>query len=286
MSDPGGQAAGWYPDPTGRHQYRYWSGSSWTDNVSDGGVASTDPMGGPGPVFPPGAVAAPTTRAARPSSRRPLLIGAAVVAVLGVAAAAFALTRDDDTSGLGTFTDEVDGGEVFVHRVKVPAGSLLTIRVEPEDDFDPVLGVSAEADVIDELEDYFGTSLSDSFTDYFGDVDDIPGHLFQVADSGASGDREISTVTAPVALEVNVIVAGYQGDRGEFELEVSSEDFDGEFSDFGSDFSDFQPDFSDLTDLTDFGSDFTDLEDLSDLPSFTEFSDLASDFFTDFELTD
>ena len=34
---------GWQPDPSGKHDHRYWDGSQWTDNVSDGGVASTDP---------------------------------------------------------------------------------------------------------------------------------------------------------------------------------------------------------------------------------------------------
>ncbi len=35
-------APGWQPDPTGRHDHRYWDGSAWTDNVSDAGIASTD----------------------------------------------------------------------------------------------------------------------------------------------------------------------------------------------------------------------------------------------------
>ncbi|HEX6419655.1 MAG TPA: septum formation family protein, partial [Acidimicrobiales bacterium] len=38
---------GWNPDPTGRHEYRYWDGSSWTDDVADGGTTSTDPLSGP-----------------------------------------------------------------------------------------------------------------------------------------------------------------------------------------------------------------------------------------------
>lgn len=34
--------AGWYPDPTGRHQHRYWDSNRWTSSVSDGGVVSQD----------------------------------------------------------------------------------------------------------------------------------------------------------------------------------------------------------------------------------------------------
>jgi Protein of unknown function (DUF2510) len=34
--------ASWYPDPTARHQQRYWDGATWTDNVSDNGVTARD----------------------------------------------------------------------------------------------------------------------------------------------------------------------------------------------------------------------------------------------------
>ncbi len=34
---------GWLTDPSGRHEQRYWSGSEWTEHVSDGGVPSSDP---------------------------------------------------------------------------------------------------------------------------------------------------------------------------------------------------------------------------------------------------
>jgi hypothetical protein len=37
--------AAWYPDPTGRHQQRYWDGARWTDNVADGGQQAVDPAG-------------------------------------------------------------------------------------------------------------------------------------------------------------------------------------------------------------------------------------------------
>jgi hypothetical protein len=35
---------GWYSDPTGRHTYRYWRGSIWSNQVSDGGTAGVDPI--------------------------------------------------------------------------------------------------------------------------------------------------------------------------------------------------------------------------------------------------
>ncbi|MGH9125764.1 MAG: DUF2510 domain-containing protein [Acidimicrobiales bacterium] len=34
----------WYPDPAGRHEYRYWNGSSWTNAVSDRGVEGADAL--------------------------------------------------------------------------------------------------------------------------------------------------------------------------------------------------------------------------------------------------
>ena len=34
--------AGWKADPTGRHQFRYWNGRQWTENVADAGVQDRD----------------------------------------------------------------------------------------------------------------------------------------------------------------------------------------------------------------------------------------------------
>ncbi|MFN8021474.1 MAG: phospholipid scramblase-related protein [Acidimicrobiales bacterium] len=47
MSNP---APNWYPDPTGRHEHRYWDGNAWTDHVSDRGVTGTDPVQGSAPA--------------------------------------------------------------------------------------------------------------------------------------------------------------------------------------------------------------------------------------------
>lgn len=39
----GASPAGWHPDPFRRFQYRYWDGSTWTDQVSTDGRQYTDP---------------------------------------------------------------------------------------------------------------------------------------------------------------------------------------------------------------------------------------------------
>mgnify|MGYP003134602600 CR=1 FL=1 len=41
--------ANWHPDPTGRHELRYWDGAAWTDHVSDQGITGTDAVDGPTP---------------------------------------------------------------------------------------------------------------------------------------------------------------------------------------------------------------------------------------------
>jgi hypothetical protein len=83
---PGGvPAADWYPDPAGRHEFRYWDGMTWTSNVSDRGQAAVDPVEAPAapsasPVpVPP---AAPTPSAPAPAGRgvkRLAILGAVVV---------------------------------------------------------------------------------------------------------------------------------------------------------------------------------------------------------------
>jgi len=66
-------AAGWYPDPTGRFEHRYWDGSAWTDSAARGGVQSQDPVAGRASVGPlpamssPAGLGAPAATSSRPS---------------------------------------------------------------------------------------------------------------------------------------------------------------------------------------------------------------------------
>ena len=38
-------AAGWFSDPYGRYEQRYWDGTAWTEHVSTQGTQSVDPLG-------------------------------------------------------------------------------------------------------------------------------------------------------------------------------------------------------------------------------------------------
>lgn len=58
-------AAAWHPDPTGRHELRYWDGTQWSEHVSDGGVQSTSPLT---PPEEPTAEADATHRAETPAA--------------------------------------------------------------------------------------------------------------------------------------------------------------------------------------------------------------------------
>jgi uncharacterized protein YxjI len=46
QSGPPPTPPGWFPDPVGRHEQRYWDGSQWTEHVASHGRQSVDPVGG------------------------------------------------------------------------------------------------------------------------------------------------------------------------------------------------------------------------------------------------
>jgi uncharacterized protein YxjI len=47
---PGQHPAGWYPDPFGRHESRYWDGQRWTGHVASHGRQAVDPPTNAQPV--------------------------------------------------------------------------------------------------------------------------------------------------------------------------------------------------------------------------------------------
>ena len=98
-------AGEWHPDPTGRHQYRWWDGQEWTDQVADQGVVGVDPVPAPTPA---GGVGVPPAGGSQPWPT-------AVAPVAGATAGGFAAVP----------TMYVVAGPV-VGAERVPAGIPLT----------------------------------------------------------------------------------------------------------------------------------------------------------------
>ena len=161
MSDP----AGWYPDPTTRHELRYWDGYTWLDNVSNKGVAASDPLGGkpmPAPSEAAAKASAPPPAAA--ASKTPLYVGIGVGVVVIVAVVAFLLTRDsggggnaEKTTALGNSAVTLkekgdDPNHPTVFPVKVADNSVIVIDVKATDTkVTAGIIVEAKQSVIDSL---------------------------------------------------------------------------------------------------------------------------------------
>ena len=53
LRSPPGSPSGWYPDPSGRYELRFWAGSDWTAHVADSGQSPLDLFDDPGDLAPP-----------------------------------------------------------------------------------------------------------------------------------------------------------------------------------------------------------------------------------------
>jgi hypothetical protein len=105
--------AGWLPDPTGKHEYRFWDGSEWTEDVSDGGQVGRDSLAPPPPnlavseslTSSPSRSSAPGSDNQSQSRRRPPVVARAlaVVAVV-VVGAVVAVALVGSGSGESTHT--------------------------------------------------------------------------------------------------------------------------------------------------------------------------------------
>lgn len=76
--------AGWYPDPTGHYEHRYWDGATWTDHVATRGVSAVDP-----PTMGAGPQAAWTASAGAPGAGAPRDRANPIFAFLGLASGVF-----------------------------------------------------------------------------------------------------------------------------------------------------------------------------------------------------
>ncbi|HEY5888075.1 MAG TPA: DUF2510 domain-containing protein, partial [Acidimicrobiales bacterium] len=202
MSDQGGGgAAGWQPDPNGRHEYRYWDGSAWTDQVSDGGVVSSDPPGdsptevtGPTPgtetviqpvASPPMAAgpAGPPSAADQayvpPPGAAKKKVPVGILALVGLVVAAVVvglvvlLTGGDDdggsSGGTGDFAGTITEDEPFVIRTfDMEGGEAVRVVVHPSDDLNVAITPTVDQDLV--ATQAFGSIGGSELSD--GELDD------------------------------------------------------------------------------------------------------------------
>ena len=278
-------AADWLADPSGRHEYRYWDGTKWTDSVSDGGTTGTDPFApaasatapAPPAAAPPGAPPAP--RARGPRSKAPLVAAAAVVVL--VLAGIFVATRGGgggSSTGLGEVRGHVAANKAFVHQVKVPAGSVLLVKVIPDASFDPTLSLATDFTTIEKFKTTFGfnapfgrgavaTASNANLSDI--DVSSVKGGIFDVVNDDVAGKSEQLLLGAPFEATIDVVVTGTQD--GDFTLQTEAKDFAGPPTDKD------QGAFYMLLANNAYSLFRTGQQDISNAPSFDSVSDFTND---------
>lgn len=165
--------AGWFNDPYGRYEQRYWDGTQWTGEVATGGVRAIDPMGAspvipvatPASAFaPPDAPSAAAATNASPESAVDRFIGSlgeparerpparlrATLGGLGGASLAVgvlaALTGDDPSRGLVAAVAAAIAVAAIVVRLFVHVDELRAAAVGMFVVAAPVLGVAATVD--------------------------------------------------------------------------------------------------------------------------------------------
>jgi hypothetical protein len=226
-SGPPEWAPGWHPDPQGRHEFRYWDGTRWSDHVADRGVATVEPIDHWSGLAPPGPVGRPKRRHRR-RRRTGLWITIGVLLLLvGVAGGLFAYAVSQ-VDGSGTFARELDEpGSTLVHTVRAPDDTVVLIRVStPDGGFDAVIGVSTDEATVDRLAAFFDSdgALPD---DVFPGVVPDDTVLLAVSDAAEAGEDEMTFVATPFGGDLEVLVTGAGDTVGRFELEIAIEPFAG-----------------------------------------------------------
>jgi hypothetical protein len=248
MADP----AGWYPDPTTRHELRYWDGYAWLDNVSDAGVAAADPLGGK-PMPAPAEAAAKAQQGPPPAtaSKTPLYIVGGVVLVVVIAVAAFLVTRKSDDGAKVTaladtqviFDDDVkDIGNPTVHTVHIKANTVVLINVKSDNqDAEPGVVVLTAQKTVDEVtakidgaQELLSSALKDACSNLREEDIGAKGTFVYLArSSGSAGVPLDAFMVVPVEGDYEFVPV-LVNSKGQCEAGKSSLQLDPKFLDFSA----------------------------------------------------
>ena len=270
MSDP----AGWYPDPTTRHELRYWDGYAWLDNVSDSGASANDPLGGK-PMPPPSEAAAKAQQGPPPAakSKTPLYIAGGAVAAVVIAVVLFLVTRGGDDNGVKvtaladkqvTFEDDVkDIGNPVVHTVHIKANTVVLIKVNSDnEDAEPGVVVLTEQATIDAMtnkidgtKELLSSSLKDACSNLREeDIGAKGGFVYLARSSESAGEQLDSFMVVPI--------------EGDYEFVPVLVNTDGQ-CEAGKSTLDITPKFLDFSDVSNIDDLASVIEDDSDLSQFS-----------------
>lgn len=271
MSDP----AGWYPDPTGRHELRYWDGYAWLDDVSDKGAAGKDPLGGKPMPAPSEAAAkaqaAPASAAA--ASKKPLYLVLAGIAVVVVLVLAFLVTRGDDggdkvttlADKQVTFDDDVkDAVHPVVHKLHVKANTLVLVNAKSENkELTPAYVVLSDQKTIDSVnskiegvKELLTAQLRDACSNLREEDIGAKGTVVYRADKAGNAGDELRSFMVVIAEGDYELVPVLVDQNGQCQAGKSSLELDPKALDFGnvSNSSDLESVLSDNSDLSSFFS--------------------------------
>ena len=248
MNDP----AGWYPDPTGRHELRYWDGYAWLDDVSDQGTTGRDALGGkPMPAPSEAAAKAQTAPAAAPApSRKTLYIVLAGVAAVVVVIIGFLVLRGgggDKTTALSdkvvTFQEDVkDAQHPVVHTLHVAPNKVVLMTAKSENkDLTPAFVVLTEQKTIDAVNSKV-EGVKDLLTDQLRDAcnnlreEDIgaKGTVVYFAAKAENTGEDLHTFMVVIAEGDYEVVPVLVDDSGKCQAGKSSLELDPKSLDFSS----------------------------------------------------
>ena len=222
---------GWFPDPSGRHQLRWFDGATFSDQVADRGVVSTDPgIAAPPPPPPPSPFALPPPPDQGRRRHRAAILIAVAAAVVLLAGGAVVVLRNANDPGFGTHTGSVAVGGISRHGVSIPAGSVVVVAIDPGADLDTVVGLAVDDETNTRLRGLFDDGPTAglfgplSFETAFGaDVDDggVEGDaIWFPADTGFAGEGDGVLIFTPFAVDGTIVVGGFAGSEGDYEITI------------------------------------------------------------------
>jgi Protein of unknown function (DUF2510) len=139
VPDPTPTPAGWFPDPLGRYDHRYFNGSTWTPDVSTGGQRFVDPLG-----TGPNAPHYRSTSTSNGAATAAVVMGSialaiawipfvvvigAVLAILAIVFGSIGLGRSSRTTGVGRKSSIAGLIMGSLGMVAVVVGAILTVAV-------------------------------------------------------------------------------------------------------------------------------------------------------------